>query len=178
MSNRQRGFTLVELLVVIAIIGILVALLLPAVQSARQAAQRIQCTNNLKQLALAALNYESAHKRLPAGHELISGTASPSNPFSNDNKSHGWGWRAKILDFIEEGGLSSSLDFDLPIAAPVNATLAQSTIPTMLCPSDNTNLEPIRVSSSLTMSLANYVGNGGSFEWSFVVQDKELSDGS
>ena len=140
-SPTQRGFTLVELLVVIAIIGILVALLLPAVQSARASARRIRCINNLHQLSLAVLNAESAMKRLPAGHELISGTASPSDPFSNDNTSNGWGWRSKILDYIEEGGLSGGFDLSLPIEDATNRLLAETPIPTMLCPSDTTNSE-------------------------------------
>ena len=82
--RRQRGFTLVELLVVIAIIGILVALLLPAVQAAREAARRMQCGNNLKQLGLAMHNYESAHGKLPFGWNT-----------------HGTLWSAMILPFIE-----------------------------------------------------------------------------
>ena len=71
----NRGFTLIELLVVIAIIGILVALLLPAVQSARAAARRVQCTNNIRQVALAVLNYESANQHSPAGYDGIIGHA-------------------------------------------------------------------------------------------------------
>ena len=93
-NNKQRiGFTLVELLVVIAIIGILVALLLPAVQSAREAARRTQCRNNLKQIALAVNNYEGANGKLPPGAFLREGS----------------GWGAFLLPFIEEGSAFDSL---------------------------------------------------------------------
>ena len=94
-TPHRRGFTLVELLVVIAIIGILVALLLPAIQAAREAARRSQCSNNLKQITLALLNFHDAHKEFPQGAY----TAQYKNdPFAED----GLGWASKILPYIEE----------------------------------------------------------------------------
>jgi prepilin-type N-terminal cleavage/methylation domain-containing protein len=105
------GFTLVELLVVIAIIGILVALLLPAVQAAREAARRSQCQNNMRQLSLGILNYESAHKELPPGgitEGPCCGTMS------------GAGWTIIILPFVEEQALYDKYDFDEPNEAGVD----------------------------------------------------------
>ena len=165
-STHTKGFTLVELLVVIAIIAMLVTLLLPAVQAAREAARRTNCMNHLRQMALAGLNYESAHGRLPAGHELI---VNPNAPFTNDPSSRGWGWRTKILQFIEEGSLNNQLDLALPVSDTNNRQLVQTIVPTFLCPSDTGNEQLYQPSSPLPQSLSNYVGNGGSFEWSFVV---------
>ncbi|MEM7477953.1 MAG: DUF1559 domain-containing protein [Planctomycetota bacterium] len=104
--RRSLGFTLVELLVVIAIIGILVGLLLPAIQAAREAARQVQCRNNLKQLALAAHNYESANRFFP-------GYAGEANPFlvnfRQDRRAEmrGWNWIAKCLPFLEQTALST-----------------------------------------------------------------------
>ena len=103
--RSKRGFTLVELLVVIAIIGILVGLLLPAVQAAREAARRMQCSNNLKQHGLALLNYESTHKRFPAGFTDYFN----ANPVGRDG---GWSWMAAVLPFMEQNALYQSLDFN------------------------------------------------------------------
>jgi prepilin-type N-terminal cleavage/methylation domain-containing protein len=128
--RNQRGFTLVELLVVIAIIGILVGLLLPAVQAAREAARRMQCSNNLKQLALSAHNYESSHRVFPTGYIRTSGGA-------------GWGWGALMLPFMEQTALSSQLqvtraNLDTVLASPPSnmRALMQTPLPTFLCPSD------------------------------------------
>src|ERR1700743_2336679 len=107
MSGR-RAFTLIELLVVIAIIGMLVALLLPAVQAARESARRSQCCNNLKQIGLALQNYESFRKYLPAAYvSQYTANGTDTGP--------GWGWSALILPMLEESGLSGQLNFNLPI---------------------------------------------------------------
>ena len=125
-TQRHRGFTLVELLVVIAIIGILIGMLLPAVQAVREAARRIECANNTRQLSLAVLNYESAHMQFPPGWDSRSET--DSTP--------GWGWAATILPFVEQNNLASQIDFQSPITDPVNAGVLEEVIDGHLCPSD------------------------------------------
>jgi prepilin-type N-terminal cleavage/methylation domain-containing protein/prepilin-type processing-associated H-X9-DG protein len=110
LISRQtsRGFTLVELLVVIAIIGILVGLLLPAVQAAREAARRMQCSNNLKQISLASLNFESANKAFPRGDVILSwplGTNGLPNPTGT---SRGANWFLQIMPYIEAGNILTS----------------------------------------------------------------------
>lgn len=104
--TKKKGFTLVELLVVIAIIGILVGLLLPAVQAAREAARRMQCSNNLKQLALACHNYESAHRVFPMA---FAPAVAPYSSNGVNNNQESWGFGAMILPFIEQGNLHAQL---------------------------------------------------------------------
>ena len=108
-TNRRIGFTLVELLVVIAIIGILVALLLPAVQAAREAARRMQCSNNFKQAALAMHNYHTANQTLPMGMAFHSDSATcPGFP---SGFYYGWGWHVALLPYIEQQNIYDEIDF-------------------------------------------------------------------
>jgi len=126
VPRSAPGFTLIELLVVIAIIALLVALLLPAVQSAREAARRSQCVNNLKQIGLALANYESAQKVLPPGYVTV---VDPSGA----ELGPGWGWAAMILPQLEQAPLFASINFSTPIQ---QQTARLTTIGAFLCPSD------------------------------------------
>ncbi len=129
--NSRSGFTLVELLVVIAIIGILIGMLLPAVQQVREAARRIQCANNVRQLSLAVLNYESAHMNFPAGWTAVGEDASTGDAFFP-----GWAWSAELLPFIEQQNVSNLIDFEVPLTDAVNEPVQTAVIETFLCPSD------------------------------------------
>jgi prepilin-type N-terminal cleavage/methylation domain-containing protein len=125
---RRAGFTLVELLVVIAIVGVLVGLLLPAVQAAREAARRIQCANNVKQMGLALLNYESAHRSFPAAASGPATTASAGPPMRH-------GWVASTLPFIEQANVQNVYDFRVHWYDPPNANVIQIPLSVYNCPS-------------------------------------------
>ena len=160
-NGRASGFTLVELLVVIAIIGILIALLLPAVQAAREAARRMQCSNNLKQMALAVLNYESQVKCFPIciAHYDEGGA-----------EGNGLSWMVGILPFMEQQALFDALNLNgnaYPdghgIFNPENHALIREPVEAYLCPSDNarkmvkTNIW-LAVPSDLPLAITDYAG--------------------
>jgi prepilin-type N-terminal cleavage/methylation domain-containing protein len=135
--RRHTGFTLVELLVVIAIIGVLVALLLPAVQTARESARRMKCSNQLKQFGLAMHNYHDTHNSFPAGH-MFRGIFD-GNPNDAQGGS-GFGWGSAILPYMEQAALYNQFNFSFPITsnttAVPNLTIAQTHLPHFACPSD------------------------------------------
>jgi prepilin-type N-terminal cleavage/methylation domain-containing protein/prepilin-type processing-associated H-X9-DG protein len=132
-TTTRRGFTLIELLVVIAIIAVLIALLLPAVQSAREAARRAQCTNNLKQLALAALNYESATGVFPMGNQGFTFPTCGAN-WPADAPIHSA--FAFMLPYIENVNIYNSYNFSRVFASVANTTVEATQVSAFICPSD------------------------------------------
>jgi len=133
LLNPRRqfaAFTLVELLVVLAIVGLLVGLLLPAVQAVRESARRMQCANNLKQIGLGLANYESLHRRYPKGG---AGVVSLTDPIVLARMRVSWG--TAILPFVEKAALYDSMNHQLPYLHPDNLQAGQTLIETYLCPS-------------------------------------------
>jgi prepilin-type N-terminal cleavage/methylation domain-containing protein/prepilin-type processing-associated H-X9-DG protein len=157
-GGRPRGFTLIELLVVIAIIAVLIALLLPAVQSAREAARRAQCTNNLKQMALAALNFESTYGQLPPGWGPVptfGGSAGRANP------------KVLILPYLENGNTYNAfnLSWNLNVYQTTgpNYTAQDQTVSAYVCPSDPADAKVTATSSTGTSQAgySNYMASTG-----------------
>jgi prepilin-type N-terminal cleavage/methylation domain-containing protein/prepilin-type processing-associated H-X9-DG protein len=164
--GRRPAFTLIELLVVIAIIAVLMGLLLPAIQKARESASRSQCTNNLHQIGLALHSYHGIYERFPPGCVGNGGTASAPNP--------AWAWSTLILPYMEQENLYNQFSPDtlsLQTAFQNNLGALQLPIKTYLCPSDpggtlgdlndNRKFTQVVKGQSIAIARSNYPGNGG-----------------
>ena len=161
--HHNKAFTLVELLVVIAIIGILVSLLLPAVQAAREAARRMSCYNNLKQIGLALHNYHDANKSLPMGWIGVDQATRQPHALGQP----GWGWAARVLPFLEQSNVESLLNGNLPITDPSNQAARDTHLALYRCPSDANSREFFDLTGSMPtvrIPTANYVGMAGTQE--------------
>lgn len=167
-QNQRRAFTLIELLVVIAIIGLLVALLLPAVQAARESARRTQCDNNLKQVGIALQAYHGALGRFPPCYVVSPASNTlmgPPDPTTGDT-GPGWGFLALLLPYEEQTPLSQSLNMNLPCWSPINAAPVKTMLPAYLCPTA-VNMTPVYNvvdagnNPLAVFARANYVGMAG-----------------
>ena len=166
-SRGRRGFTLIELLVVIAIIAVLIALLLPAVQAAREAARRMQCTNNLKQLGLAMQNYHDTNGTYPIGRMgyNITGGVYPAGTTEVSNRRT---WTFGLMPFLEQGAFSNSINYCYGFYHATNTTLIETTINVFHCPSDPQSFA-IEVGTTASKRYGgNYVANWGN---SHFIQD-------
>jgi prepilin-type N-terminal cleavage/methylation domain-containing protein len=157
---HRRGFTLIELLVVIAIVGILIALLLPAVQAAREAARRAQCVNNLKQIGLALHGYHDAHALLPPGYTYTPGYVTG-----------GFGWAAMVLPQLEQPSLFNAINFDLPPWSAPNTTACTQKLAVYQCPTDNT-VEGFLEREGYKYARSSYVANFGPNDLDLTPEDR------
>jgi prepilin-type N-terminal cleavage/methylation domain-containing protein/prepilin-type processing-associated H-X9-DG protein len=165
--SLKRGFTLIELLVVIAIIAVLIALLLPAVQSAREAARRIQCTNNLKQIGIATHNYVGVNNVFPQGIMYQINPAASNGCYTSGS------WFLAMSQYFEQGNVFNAMNFQVNVYTPQNATVSAIGQSTLWCPSDGVivNLNYTYpagavMATPLTMYYSSYAGNTGQwYQW-------------
>lgn len=171
----RRAFTLVELLVVIAIVGILAALIGPAIQAAREAARKTGCRNNLRQLGTALHTYHDTHSSFPAGYIYDDKSDNPATsvdiPPSQTRRfdapppvlvlqpnGPGWGWAALLLPFVEQTSLSNQIDFELPVESTENAEIPTVPLSYLICPSDR-NTGEFTILDELDAPLAKAMTN-------------------
>jgi len=186
-AQKRHGFTLVELLVVIAIIGILIALLLPAVQAAREAARRSSCTNNLVQLGIALHHYESALEVFPPG------VVDAKGPIRNEATGYHMSWLVQILPYLEDSNTFKHVNFAVGVYDEKNAPVRKLTRSIMICPSDGQgNLRRFRGSDGVETQIGanSYVGchhdaeapidaiNNGMLFLNSRISPRDVTDGS
>lgn len=173
-TNRRSAFTLVELLVVIAIIGVLVALLLPAIQAAREAARRMSCVNHLSQIMLAVSHYADAHLVYPAG------TTDTKGPIANSVTGMHHGWLGRVLPHIEETSRANKIDYKVSVYHPKHMTLRSSTPNWMRCPSS-----PVQPTWSCSYAACHHdsekpidADDSGVFFLNSQIRDRDILDGT
>ncbi len=150
MTSRRRGFTLIELLVVIAIMAILVALLLPAVQQAREAARRANCKNNLRQIGFALQSYYVSFETFPPG------VVNETGPIAHQAQGYHHGWSAVLLPYLEQSILADMIDPRVSIYDPANLEARKYVVPVFLCPTDSAASRSDV--GTLNVGLTNYAG--------------------
>ncbi len=177
--GNQTGFTLIELLLVVAIISILIALLLPAVQQAREAARRTQCRNNLAQIGLALHNYEMTHGCLPIG------SVNPTGPIRSERVGYHVSWTLQLTPFLDQRHVFAQFDFNRGVYAPENAEAREVSLSVLVCPSD-----PGRRKADVPNYCSNYAAvhndteapidttNNGCFILNRPITFREIVDGA